>query len=391
MVLMEKIHYSTSFLFGALLIFLSSSRASAETQKIIHPIPSLIPGIEDSHDLDSRDYDSKDLQDARELGQNLLSSTEILTLGVESGEPYEMFSQISDIKLDSGGNLYVLDAQYSEVRVFNPEGLFLYSVGSEGRGPGEFFKPRGMEVDSTGRIYVVDKAYRKTILNRVGNTHQLGETRTLSVSPVGLCKQDGIVYVHGTFLGESSNPIFAYSSDGILSGSFGTIYNSPSSEVQLTFGEGHIACSSRPGRIIYAPRLLPMIYGYSLEGDIQWVAKVSNFEPLEVEENKRGNSGRSQISVGILSSTYDQVVGVVSLPEKYVIVQVASFTPESIHGGGERYATLRSYIMLSQSGEAVYIGDSLPIIKAISKDHLYTTRISPHPQISVRSYSTVGE
>lgn len=141
----NKIHYSTSLLFGALLILLSSSRTSAESQRIIHPIPNLIPGIEDSRDLDSHDYDSKDLQDARELGQNLLASTEVLTLGVEEGEPYEMFSQISNIKLDSIGNIYVLDADehHSEVRIFNPEGVFLYSVGSEGRGPGEFFQASG--------------------------------------------------------------------------------------------------------------------------------------------------------------------------------------------------------------------------------------------------------
>ncbi len=394
MVFRRKIYRSVSLLFGALLILLSSCRVSEESREIVHPVPSLIPGIDDSHDLDSHDYGSKDLQDARELAQNLLSSTKILTLGALNGKPYEMFGQISDIKLDSSGNMYILDAQYSEVRVFNSEGLFLYSVGSPGRGPGEFFMPRGMEVDSIGRVYVVDKSYRKTIFKRVGNTHKLEKAVTLSVSPVGLCKQDGILYVHGTSSGKSSNAIFSYALEGDSLGAFGTIYKSPSAMVQHVFGRGNIACSRHPGRIIYSPRLLPTIYGYSLEGDIRWVAKISNFETLRVVENKLGDSGQSEVSMGLLSSKHDQVVGIVPLPEKYVIVQIASFTPESVdpeEGEGERYAMLRSYIMLSRSGEAVYIGDSLPIIKAVSEDHFYTIYTSPYPQISVRSYSTVDE
>lgn len=391
MVLRRKNHHPMSLLFGASLILLSSCEVSERPQTIVHPVSSLIPGINDSHDLDSHDYDPRDLHDARELAQNLLSSTEILTLGVLDGKPHEMFGQISDIELDSSGNVYVLDGQYSEVRVFNSEGLFLYSVGSSGRGPGEFFMPQGMEVDSIGQVYVVDKTYRKTTFNQVGNSHELGETTALSVSPVGLCKRDGIFYIHGTSPGESSNAIVSYSLDGDSLGAFGTIYKSPSAAVRLTFGRGHIACSRYPGLIIYSPRWLPMIYGYSLEGDIRWIARISNFEPLEVIENKQGESGQSGVSMDFFASKYDQVVGLVSLPEKHVIVQVASFTPESVNGAGERYAMLRSYIMLSQSGEAVYIGDSLPRIKAISDDHLYTTRTSPYPQISVRSYSAVGE
>ncbi len=135
----SRIKYpSLSLPIAILLILLSSCRVSEEEQRVVHPVSSLIAGMDDSHNFDSSDHDSEDLQDARVLAQNLLSSEKILTLGVVEGEPYEIFGHISAMKLDSAGNMYILDSQYSEVRVFNSEGVFLYSVGSEGRGPGEF-------------------------------------------------------------------------------------------------------------------------------------------------------------------------------------------------------------------------------------------------------------
>ncbi len=380
-----------SWLIAILLILLSSCRVSEESQRVVHPISNLIPGIDDSHDFDSPDYNSQDLQDAGVLAQNLLSSEKKLTLGVLEGESYEMFGHISAVKLDSEGNIYILDSGYSEVRVFNSEGIFLYSVGSEGRGPGEFFYPKDMEVDTNGRIIVVDRARRKTIFEQTGSTHQYEETRSLSVVPVKLCNQGGIVYVQGVSVGGPSNVIFSYSSGGDSLGAFGSSYKSSSDMVQSVFGEGHIACSRDPSQIIYAPRLLPIIYSYSLEGEIQWVAKISDFEALKVIENKRGDSGSSSVSMNLRSSMHDQISGIIALPQKYAIVQVASITPESVEGEGEKYAVLRSYVMLSKSGEAVYIGDSLPRIIAITKDHFYVTHSTPHPQISVYSYNNVGD
>ena len=44
----------------------------------------------------------------------------------------------------------------SQVSMFTLQGDFLYSFGSKGNGKGEFFNPRGINVDKNGTIYVSD-------------------------------------------------------------------------------------------------------------------------------------------------------------------------------------------------------------------------------------------
>ena len=59
-------------------------------------------------------------------------------LGGWDGGEDEFFGVISAIIEDEARNLYVLDAQLNEVKVYDAKGKFLRTIGREGEGPGEF-------------------------------------------------------------------------------------------------------------------------------------------------------------------------------------------------------------------------------------------------------------
>ncbi|MBT2559430.1 IPT/TIG domain-containing protein [Hymenobacter sp. ISL-91] len=67
----------------------------------------------------------------------------------------------SDLAVDVGGNLYVLD-YYSGVRKYNAQGQLLHLIGEggsgSGPGPGQFYAPRGIVLDYRGDVYVSDGA-----------------------------------------------------------------------------------------------------------------------------------------------------------------------------------------------------------------------------------------
>ncbi|WP_426492495.1 DUF7619 domain-containing protein [Hymenobacter sp. 102] len=67
----------------------------------------------------------------------------------------------SDVAVDAGGNLYVLD-YYSGVRKYSAQGQFLQMIGAggsgSGPGPGQFYAPRGLVLDYRGNVYVSDGA-----------------------------------------------------------------------------------------------------------------------------------------------------------------------------------------------------------------------------------------
>lgn len=53
----------------------------------------------------------------------------------EAGD--DVLTQIQQIRVDSKGNIYLLDQQLTKFFVFSPDGKFLYSFGKPGEGPGE--------------------------------------------------------------------------------------------------------------------------------------------------------------------------------------------------------------------------------------------------------------
>jgi sugar lactone lactonase YvrE len=60
------------------------------------------------------------------------------------------------VSVDSEGHIYVVDALFGMVQVFDREGQLLYSFGGQGTGLGEFQLPTGLAIDQNDRVYVVD-------------------------------------------------------------------------------------------------------------------------------------------------------------------------------------------------------------------------------------------
>ncbi|HSM09158.1 MAG TPA: 6-bladed beta-propeller [Gemmatimonadota bacterium] len=81
---------------------------------------------------------------------------ELFRLGTLDGEGPELFGQVSAVLLGREGDLYVLDGQASEVRVFGPDGTFRRTLGRAGQGPGELNRPAGMALDSEGRLWIMN-------------------------------------------------------------------------------------------------------------------------------------------------------------------------------------------------------------------------------------------
>ncbi|MEZ4396717.1 MAG: 6-bladed beta-propeller [Candidatus Krumholzibacteriia bacterium] len=62
-------------------------------------------------------------------------------VGGFSEAPEEFFGVIVALDTDSRGNVYLLDKQLSDVRVFDADGRYVRTLGGEGEGPGEFRQP----------------------------------------------------------------------------------------------------------------------------------------------------------------------------------------------------------------------------------------------------------
>jgi hypothetical protein len=81
---------------------------------------------------------------------------EELRIGTADGAGPDLFGSIIDLEVDSYGRIYLLERQASEVRVFDATGAHLRTFGRAGSGPGEFKQPTGFAWTADSTLLVVD-------------------------------------------------------------------------------------------------------------------------------------------------------------------------------------------------------------------------------------------
>src|SRR5262249_47899357 len=60
------------------------------------------------------------------------------------------------VAVDGSGNLYVVDYDNERVQKFDAAGTFVTKWGSYGTGDGQFYEPLTTAVDGSGNVYVLD-------------------------------------------------------------------------------------------------------------------------------------------------------------------------------------------------------------------------------------------
>jgi hypothetical protein len=93
-----------------------------------------------------------------------LELDELWQIGGDTDDEDEFFGVIARITTDKEGNVYLLDSQLSEVKVFSADGEYLRTIGREGEGPGEFRSPQDMFFLPDGNLGVLQVAPGRIVM-----------------------------------------------------------------------------------------------------------------------------------------------------------------------------------------------------------------------------------
>lgn len=71
------------------------------------------------------------------------------------------FGSVSDVTVAGDGRMFVLDWDARDMKVLRPDGVLIDSIGHEGQGPGEFQRPRDIDVARGDSLFVYDAGSRR--------------------------------------------------------------------------------------------------------------------------------------------------------------------------------------------------------------------------------------
>ncbi len=92
-----------------------------------------------------------------------------VTIGELDGPEEYTFGEVAGVAVAGDGRIYVGDAQALEVRVYSPDGEFLFRFGRKGEGPGEFGNISGLRLAPEGIAVVDGQQARVTVFTLDGD------------------------------------------------------------------------------------------------------------------------------------------------------------------------------------------------------------------------------
>jgi hypothetical protein len=311
----------------------------------------------------------------RALSRRGLPGTRLASYGAEDQPAEQVFSGIDDVVRDQVGRTFVMDDKASVVRIFDAQGQ-VQVLGRHGRGPGEFADLRSIAIDSAGRLYTGEVAHRLQIFEPTAAGFRFGRAIELPVSALGMCFLGGRLFVHALTLGQPGT-IYEIGGDGHILRSFGEIYQADDPIIPWQLSTLRIACDASTQTIVAGSRSIGDIRGYAPDGTLRWIAPVSGFRPIRLEQVTVG--GRPGTSMSRTPEGEHHITSVTLLRGGLALVQVTLRT----WGVNHAPDVVSSLLVETATGRGWSAGRVLPRVIATSDSAYVTGTDDPWPQVQV--------
>ncbi|MDQ7040414.1 MAG: 6-bladed beta-propeller [Rhodothermus sp.] len=215
---------------------------------------------------------------------------------MRSVHSWELFGRVISVSQNQKGHIFALDNQYTEVRVFDEKGRFLFAIGEKGEGPGSFMYPEWIAIDQWDTVYVTDRVQRKIeVFAPKGNAYVYERTILLpQIASGGICVDSSSIFISTNNMYNDSL-IYRLDKNGNVIGKFGNIsYRSENPVVRSYITRNYISCNLENEVIVLIFRYAPIFKVYSREGKLLWQVWIDDLNVSGFTEFKTGGVGFSR-------------------------------------------------------------------------------------------------
>lgn len=305
----------------------------------------------------------------------------VASIGEVDGPEGLALGEIRDLEVDDHGHVYVLD---DVIRRFGPEGEPAGRIDARGEGPGELLDPTDIELDAGGDLQVLDPGNaRLSMFDARAEGFRFRGSVAVPASVREFCALGGARY---TARPAESGLVHRLGPDGEFVQSFGSALRFPGEEgldgqwaerARFRANTGPMLCLDGSGLVLLAPGSLPYLRTFDTAGAELWGDPLSDYHPTRWSRQGARLSGGPAGENG-----HHFARSLVQWSADVVLLQLEHRFPGREHPDRQFRELESRFISLSDRREVART-DSLPWIRAVRGDSAYAVRNVPHPRVEI--------
>lgn len=323
------------------------------------------------------------LDAAHPLVQSFLDAPIVVEIGELDGPEEQIFGTIADAMVMDDGSIAILDRQANELRLFDPDGVFLHAHGGSGDGPGEFGIPAYLVSPGAEALWVVD---RRGFVHRYRHTsHELSfvdRVRIVPMFPSGACAAGGNVILHDGYAAETpgGSVLQRWDGEGNRLEDFAEIYNHSMPLILTRMRQGILGCDPDGLAVLVLAWLGRAVAYDARDGSLLWQTEFAGLDIprlIEYEDPPAVNQrfeGEEHIH---------EPLRTVVIPGGSVLVQWKRTAFEDVVEGRTDEYRIDSWILDANTGAGEYAGQVLPEILRWDDRRIVVLSDGPFPRIVV--------
>lgn len=372
---------------GALVLGLTAACGS-DPDVVLHPIPDSLSVPPGSAVVVTRDPDSAGSAHLAAFAARLGSRSVLWTVGSLEGPEEELYGDVHQVEWLGPETIAILDRQAGLVRAASrgsPAGV----IGGPGQGPGEYeFPVSVLSVDSSEVVVLEGSGGLQRFRMTDGGFEFSGRRRVEGFPQAACILDDGPIVIHVPEYGPSvqlSGVLLLVDHDGNVGLPFALPYRHRNWLVADRMNRGLIACAGEDN-VVLAPGGLNGVYAYQAgsSGDLLWH---STFEGIRIPPVRERTLPDGRTSVGINARRephFHFLRGLAGGNGVPLVVQFGRRKGQDVVNGIDRYG-IETYLLDVQTGEGLYLGESLPRVLSLHRDRVVLLHEDPYPRIEVAS------